>query len=234
MNHEKRNSRLGGNAAIAMGVLYLLVGITFFSQPEAQRVSIADGDEALIKFYVSMDKNRIPHTLLHFELGLISLLAFAVVPAITDRVNADRSPFLSWIRNLGLLGYTSFAMYNFRALDGEYSHAQAIATTTGDVQNAIVTSAKLIPIDRIGFLDYWCVGLWLIVINFFAFRANAFPRWLAVVGMGFGIMYWSMFLAYVLERGVFAQVANGLGGILLAPIWLIAIGFTLRRRTRDA
>ena len=80
-------SKLGGVCSGLMGISYLLVGIIYFLQPAAQRTSIASTDENLLRFYLSMAQSPATHTILHALLALISVLAFASVPACVGPVN---------------------------------------------------------------------------------------------------------------------------------------------------
>jgi len=215
-----------------MGISYLLVGIVYFLQPSAQRTSIASTDENLLRFYLSMAQNPAAHTILHALLALISLLAFAAVPAISTMARSRHAAWQQWVTKLAYLGFASFAMYNFRALHAEYAHAKAIAVADPVNQLVLLTSAKLIPTDWYGFLSYGCVGLWIIATSVSGLTSGAFPRLLAYVGVGFAVMYWLLVCGYLFQTTELAAIANGLGAMLLGPVWLIWIGMRLARGSR--
>ena len=220
-------SKLGGVCSGLMGISYLLVGIIYFLQPAAQRTSIASTDENLLRFYLSMAQSPAAHTILHALLALISVLAFAAVPAISTIVRSRHEAWQQWATKLAYLGFASFAMYNFRAVHAEYAHAKAIAAADPVNQLVLLTSAKLIPTDWYGFLSYGCVGLWIIATSVFGLASGAFPRLLAYVGIAFGVMYWLLVCAYLVQITELAGIANGIGAMLLGPVWFIWIGMRL-------
>ena len=217
-------NKLEGVCSALMGVGYLLVGIIYFLQPVEQRTSIASTDENLLRFYLSMARSPAAHTILHALLAFISVLAFAVVPATSTMVRSTHEDWRRWTTNLAYLGFASFAMYNFRALHAEYAHAKAIEAADRMNQIAILTSAKLIPTDWFGFLSYGCVGLWIIATSVLGLASRVLPRPLAYVGIAFGVMYWLMVSAYLIQITELAAVANGIGSMVLGPIWFIWLG----------
>ena len=65
-------------------------------------------------------------------------------------------------------------------------------------------------------------------------RTSALPRVLGYVGIAVGIAYWSVLAGNVLNVELLTTIGAGLGGVILAPIWFIGIGISLRRGTAPA
>jgi len=78
-------------------------------------------------------------------------------------------------------------------------------------------------------LGFGVVGIWVLVVNGLALRATTLPTPLAYLGIALGLIYWLGALSGIIGQPIIAELATGLGGALLAPLWYIWVGRILRK-----
>ena len=96
-----------------------------------------------------------------------------------------------------------------------------------DAQQAISAVGEP-ALDRNFMFGFGLVGLWLVAINWLAWRWDAYPRILALIGVGAGLAYWAFAAGNQFGVGVLGQ-AGPLVGLVLLPAWLVWTGMVLRR-----
>lgn len=116
---------------------------------------------------------------------------------------------------------------SFRALALE--PGRAAAYLAGDAATQTLLEATSLSLDPQGWLAYGGAGLWFLVINLLALRAGAWPKVLSYLGIAGAILYWLALAGTVLENTTLVQLVAGLGGVIVGPIFLIWMGFRLRR-----
>ena len=111
--------------------------------------------------------------------------------------------------------------------------AAAYASADATTKTAIAATAQT-QVDPEGWLGFGVVGAWAITAGVLILRTSALPHVLGYVGIAVGIAYWSVLAGNVLNVELLTLVGAGLGGVILAPIWFIGIGISLRRGTAPA
>jgi hypothetical protein len=215
--------RLGGACAIVAGLSYVLVGITYFLLPSAQRPT-----ERSAIFLPSYAENPIFTRLLNWEFALGALFAIGAVIAITDLVRPQSDGLARWTGNLAILGFAVTAVTGFRALALQPRIAAAYVAADASAKTAIATNSNP-SLDPEGWLGFGVVGVWVLVASALALRGNALPRSIAYVGIAAGVLYMFVVAGYVTGNEMLIAVAAGIGGVIAAPIWFVGIGITLLR-----
>ncbi len=216
----------------AIAGCYFLIAALFFLQPAVQRIRIGSTDEAFINFFRSYAGNPWSHMWVHIVATMMSLLALAVVPVFSTLSSRKDDILSRWSNMLGLLGYSVFAVANARSINGEYDFAK-IFVTLGDAEMPLaIASGKMIELERLGVITFGCVAIWVLVTAIKGIKSKVFPGWLGAIGVGFAltnILIIGDFWPY-LGVGKLAQIAIGLGGAILGPIWFLGLGGAIRGR----
>ena len=214
--------KLGGTAAILVGVSYIVVGIAYFLQPpELQAGGIGN------PFWTTLAQNPTAHVILQWALALGGILALAAIPAISMLVRSASEGWLRWAAALAYLGFAVVAISNFRAVALERSWAADYAAGDASTQAAIATLGTA-GLDPQGWLVFGGVGLWLLVVSLLALRGDTLPLILAYLGIATTVAYWLVVAGLVLGVALLVAIGAGLGGIVLAPIWYIWMGVRVR------
>jgi uncharacterized protein DUF4386 len=220
--------RLGGACAIVLGVSYVLVGITYFLVPDAQRPGMA-----IESFYPSYAANPLFARLLNWELALGALFAICAVLAIQDAVRSAAEGLARWTGNLAIIGFAVTAIDGFRALSLQPQIAAGYVAADNSAKAAIAATG-VTAIDPDGWLAFGAVGAWALATSVLILRTAAFPRVLGYVGIAVGILYGLVVAGNYLGIPQLIAVAAGLGGVVAAPIWFIGLGSTLLRGSAPA
>ena len=224
---EKSVSRLGGICSIIVGILYVLIGVTFLLVPAEQQGGTAIED--LVKFLPSFHQNPTAMTLLYWEFGLGAILAIAAVPAISGLVRGVNEGWTRWTSNLAFFGFAVVAIYYFQML--AIAPSRAAAFVAGD---ASTKAALAVPmgVDPQFVLRYGVIGFWMFVVNILALKGKKLPWILAVVGIIAAVLYWLLGFNDLLGvASTLRPIIAVAGGMIAAPIWYIWVGVKLQRTT---
>lgn len=215
--------RLGGACAIVVGISYILVGVTYFLLPPAQRPGAS-----IASFLASYAQDPTITRLLFWELAVGALFAICVVLALADILRAGGEGWARWMSNLAIIGFAVTALNSFRSLSLQPVVAAAYASADATTKTAIAATAQT-QIDPDGWLGFGVVGAWALTAGVLMLRTSALPRVLGYVGIAVGIAYWSVLAGNVLNVELLTSIGAGVGGVILAPIWFIGMGISLRR-----
>lgn len=224
MVEERSIARVGGSAAVLIGLLSVWGGLTYLFLPADQRLGI-EGARLLPSF----DRDPALLQLLFWQLTLIALLGIAVVPALSLRVRATNAGIILWTGVLAVLGFAFTAAGHLLSVSRLPKIADAFVA--GDPS----TQAALLPIwrsslDPQALWGYGAVGLWILVASVLALRARALPQALAGVGIVVAILHWLIPVGLALEnQGVLGTVIAlfAVGSVA----WYGWLGSHLRRTT---
>lgn len=215
-------SKLGGNCAIVVGILYALIGIIFILLPPEQQ------DAAHPQFLSSLAQNGTMSLLLWLTFGLVGLFALAVVPPVSRQVYQTNPAWVRWASNLAFLGFAVTAVENFRTLGLMPQKAAAYVAGDATIQAAIQATANVNDLDPLTILGFGCVGFWVLVVSVLALRNQVWPKSVNIVGALLALVYALALIGNAWQIVPVIQLA-ALGAIILAPIWYIWMGLLLRR-----
>jgi hypothetical protein len=222
---DKSVAKVGGACSIIVGILYVLIGITFLLVPAEQKGGIDD----IAGFLPSFHQNPTAMTLLYVEFAVSAILAIAAVPAISRLVRTVNEGWARWTSNLAFLGFAIVAIYYFQMI--AITPSRAAAFVAGD---ASTKAALAVPtgVDPQFLLRYGCIGLWILVVSILALRGGKLPKLLSIVGIVAAILYWALGVNDVLGVAMAMRPIIAIaGGIITAPIWHIWIGLKLIKTT---
>ena len=118
-------SKLGGNCSILLGILYLVIGITYLLLPADQKQT-----SAVDKFLPSFAENPTTQIIQFWGFALSGLIAIAVVLAVSESVRSENEGWVRWTSTLAILGFAVIAINNFRNI--AYQPGLARAYVEGD------------------------------------------------------------------------------------------------------
>jgi len=216
-------SKLGGNCSILLGILYLVIGVTYLLLPADQKQT-----SALDKFLISFAQNPTTQTIQFWVFALSGLIGIAVVLAVSESVRSANEGWIRWTSNLAVLGFAVVAINNFRNI--AFQSGRATAYLKGDaVTKTVIELSGPFSLDPQGWMGFGAVGLWVLVVSLPALRAGTWPKLLTYVGIATAVAYWLIVVGSVLNQEALFTIGAALGGIILAPIWYIWAGLRLRQ-----
>jgi hypothetical protein len=215
--------KLGGNSSILLGILYLVIGITYLLLPADQKQT-----SAVDKFLPSLAENPTTQIIQWWGFALSGLVAIAVVLAVSEGVRSENEGWVRWTSTLAILGFAVVAINNFRNI--AYQPALARTYVEGDaVTKTVIELGGPFGLDPQGWLGFGAVGLWVLVVSLLALRAGTWPKLLTYIGIATAVAYWLIVAGFVSNQEMLFTIGAALGGIILAPIWYIWAGLRLRQ-----
>lgn len=147
------------------------------------------------------------NTLHHWGLALSGVFAIAMVMAVSGVVRAANEGAVLFASGLAYLGYTVLAISHFRSLAVYPTLAEWYVAGDASVQAGIGAAGYLINLDPQGWLGFGGPGLWALVINLLALEKGIWPKALAYVGIGTGILAWLVVAGNVFEIPLLIAIA---------------------------
>ncbi len=225
---EKQNvSKLGGITAIAMGVLYLLVGLIYVLTPADQKAYMD-----FARFWPSFAEIPVFGVMQSVVWFLIGILALAAVPAISRLISLECGELLCWMKRLGLFGFAVGALQEIRSAALSVRIAQAYVTGSEAVKNSIIATQGVQGLDPLFVFAFGFVGLWFFSYNLTALLRGTLPKVLSIIGIAGGVAYWLALIGNVFQIIPIIIVA-AIAAIVIAPIWLIWIGGMLLKTKQE-
>lgn len=164
------------------------------------------------------------------------LLVLGLIPFVHTILENRKNLIAHWSTTLGFLGYAVFAVANARSINGEYDFAHVFSRLSNNEILLSIAAGKTIELERLGIITFGCVGIWILISSFRGMKMAVFSKPLGYVGIGFALMNFLIigdFWPY-LGVGRPAQIAIGLGGAILGPIWFMGIGNYMKMRSRNS
>lgn len=219
-------TRLGGTCSILAGALLPVSAIAYLLMPSAQQ-SWADPAAYLVSFAQAPTFATIEY----WTSVLAAILGLAVVVAIPHIIRPVHEGWLRWATTLAVVGYSVIALQYLRELALIPPMAERFLAADLSTRAVAAASLYLVLLDPHGWITYGAVGAWFLVINILALPGKRWPRPLSYVGIGGGACYWLIVAGTVLRVDALVAIAAA-AGALLGPIWLVWMGFVLRRSSR--
>ena len=219
-------SKLGGTCSILVGVSYLVAAAVYLLSPV--KVQDAAGIPPG-QFLETLAQDATGYTVSLGIAALDSLLAIAVILAISGSLQSANPGWVRWTSNLAIVGSAINAVEFLNRI--VLNPARAAAYVKGDaaVKAALTVPGALAGLDPQAWLRFGAVGLFILVVSVLALRGNIWPKSLAYVGIGLAIAYGLVVTTNLLQIQLFTAIVGGIGFVVLAPIWYIWLGVRLRR-----
>ncbi|WP_424948194.1 hypothetical protein [Candidatus Spongiihabitans sp.] len=156
---------------------------------------------------------------------MTGVFALGGIKSIQYLLGAVESSLFHWAISLGYLGNAVTAISYFRILGGESKRALAYSIGNEATREAIVSFS--IAIDTQGWLIFGATGIFLAIINGFAWQLRSWPRWISGLGLIMAVFSGVAWLGLLTNQSSLINFAAGVGGIVLGPIWWGGIGITV-------
>ena len=220
--------KFGGIAAIAVGVLNLLVGVTHFMLPRAQ-LRGAGGITAA--FYESLSKNSLIFSLHYWIVTVLSLLTLAVIAAFFSLLREHRTGPLCWGMVVGFLG-AALSTIDFAYVAVEAPRLAKVFMGAAPATQSLLLVVGIPHIDPC-FFAWGLMGVFALTVNTAALRHRLLPRALGCIGVAGSVLFFLVFLGSLSRTAWLIDFAVALGGLVVGPLWYIWTGSVLRNRGRS-
>ena len=214
--------KLGGACAILLGIAKFLASIAYFVVPPEQRLTVP-GAQLLPSF---AQGSTFLMAIFWLE-ALVGVLGLAVVPALSSLVRTANEGWVRWTSNLALVGYAVSAVGYLLTVARLPGIAAAYVAGDASTKAALAVVWKSSP-DLLGMWGYGVIGVWVLVVNLLAMRANTLPKLSTYVGLVLAALYVLVPVALLLKASTLILIVVGAGAVV-APIWYIWSGLILRR-----
>ncbi len=223
----KRNdlALVGGICAILAGLASATTGATYILLPVEQSPGSIPAE-----FLASVGQNGSMLMLHYIAFIATALFGLGTIPAISALAPSANAGLLQWVKALAYIGFAVTAISYQRQL--EYVPILAARFLEGDeLTKALMTGniMTLAGLDWYGFMRFGGVGLWILVVNLYAWRQGTIPTVLALLGISTALLYWCIVTSFAAGIGLLLMLGAGLGGTLIGPIWYIWMGVHLLR-----
>ena len=215
--------KLGGRTAVGLGLVYLLIGITYFMVPPAQLKGFS------AEFWPSLVDAPTWRRIFQFAQALGAALGVAVVLGVREYAQKDEEAWLGWTSVLAYIGYALGIIDNVRSLQLERLQSVIFVGATGPVKDSIIANTALYNLDSMGVLGFGAVGLWVLVSSRTLARAGRIPKGLGYLGIATSLLMAMVVVGYATLNTAFLGLAAGLGGFIIAPAYFIWLGLSLQR-----
>lgn len=219
-NSGRWGSKLGGLAAILIGILNIVVVIYVVAATGPQRYDPVEG----ITYFAA---HPLSLSVAWIIFAASAVLAYTVIPVVWDLVQDEHRDWARAATIFGIVGYTVLGVWaiTLTRTAPELAHR----FVTGDEATRAAVLAMWLPeIDPDGWFSFGGLGTWLIVVNVLALRGAKLPRLHALSGVLLGIGHWATVIAAATEFEPLNLFAAGVGA-LFYPIWYIWLGILMLR-----
>jgi len=216
--------RVGWISSLTVGILYLLVGVTHFLLPFDQ---LRGGRGITEAFFLSLAEHSLVFSVHYWLVVLLSLFSIAVILAFFKILGSANKGIASWVTVIGIIG-TALSIVDFASVGVKAPRmAQHFSSYTGSEKWAAL-AAGLPHVDPC-FLSWGLLGIWAFACSWLALKNKLLPKNLCFVGILGGSLYILVFLGSILQEQLIVDIAVGVGGLIIAPIWYIWFGLALKK-----
>jgi hypothetical protein len=219
---KKTNNEFAGALAAAIGVLYLLLGVTFLLSP-------TEGVQDYTSVLPAYAESPATDILYGLVAALIGFLALGFVPQLSKFVGAKGSAFLTWVMYLGMLGFAVEAVDQLRSLNIISFMADSYVSGDDVTRAAVLASQPLRWIDSTCFFRFGLPGLWTLVVSISALAAGKLNRVLCVLGIVGAGFFWLTMIGNLLQAPTVMAI-GAVAAVVIGPAWYIWVGISLIRK----
>ncbi|MDJ0788081.1 MAG: hypothetical protein QNK05_14825 [Myxococcota bacterium] len=219
--------RLGGLASMCVGAAYLLSAAAFLAQPPVLR-----GAGSPHEFWLALAEGSTPHLALHWFSALSGILGLAVVPAVLRLVRDEAEGLALWASALAYVGFAVTARSHLMEVEFDLRVAPLYATLAPETQATVPLIAGLALDVPHGWLTMGGIGFWVFAVSWLGLRAESLSRGLVYLGFALATAFLAAVVGFSFLLLPLVTLGVGLGGLVLAPVWFVWLGFALRDRAR--
>ncbi len=220
--------RFGGSAAIAVGALNLLVGLTHFLMPRAQLRGAAGITAA---FFESLSKSSWVFALHYWLVVALSLLTFAVIAASLSLLHEHRTGPVRWASAVGFFG-AALAAIDFAGIAVEAPRLAKLFVNAEPSARPLLLVFGVPHVDPC-FFSWGLLGIFALIVSRAAMRHSLIPRALGIIGLVGGVLFILVFLGALSRTAWLIDFAVAMGGLVIGPLWYFWIGKVFRSMGRS-
>lgn len=224
---RKHLFQTGWFCSILVGLLYVSVAVTHFFLPLEQ---LRGGQAISEAFFVSLAGHSLMFSVHYGLVVILALLSIPVVLAIHERIRPAHPGLVLWMTVVGILG-SALAMVDFASVGIKAPRIAHGFLEASPLEKSVIVMNGLPHVDPC-FLAWGLLGIWALVCNVLACKNRSYPRFLGAVGILGGGAYLLACLGSVVQMQRLVDVAVGLGGLILAPVWYVGFGIVMRTWSR--
>jgi hypothetical protein len=202
-----------GIAKIVSPILYILMDPNLHAEVPGKTFlpAFADHPNLLLAFFWSE--------------ALVGIFGLALVPGVNALMKGKNEGWINFGSNLAIIGYGVSTVGYLLSIARLPAIAKAFVTNPSTQPVLAVTWKS--SIDLLGFWGYTAIGLWILFVSITALQHNVYPKLLGWLGIILTIPHLLvLFGTYFKNQSILSSVL--IIGVL-APIWYIWMGLTLRR-----
>jgi hypothetical protein len=215
--------KLGGRMSIGLGLIYLVIGLTYFMVPPAQLKGFS------ADFWPSLVDSPTWRRIFQFAQALGAAWGVAVVLGVREYSDKKHEAWLGWTSVLAYIGYALGIIDNVRSFQLERLQSVIFMAADPAVKASIVANTAIYNLDSMGVLGFGAVGLWVLVSSHTLAMDGKIPKALGWIGAVTALLMAVVVLGYATMNTAFLSVAAGLGGFIAAPTYFIWLGMSLNR-----
>ena len=218
-----RGSKLGGIAAIIIGLVNIVLVVYVVGATGAQRYDAG-------AFFEYFSKSPLALSVAWIFIVMSSILAYAVIPVVADLVMPVNRDWTRFATLYGIAGFTVMGVWaiTLTRLMPELSRNYVAGGQA--VKDAIVAYG-LHEIDPDGWFSFGGPGAWLIIVNIMAIRGRKLHKLHAIAGIILGIGLWSTVFGALFSNEPLNLFAAATAA-LFYPVWFIWLGIRFIRDAR--
>ncbi len=211
------NNKNIGFAALLCAAFYIIVGMTHFLMPSAQ-LHFSSGVTS--EFFISLTKNATAFHVHYWAFVIASILNIGVIYGVTNHLKF--SAFYQFTAILAIIGL-SVTAYDFARMHYQAIHlAEKFVTSDAFIKDIILIQG-LDRLDAYG-IGFNLLGFYLFILSYHTLGTKIWSRTISIIGILAGILLQFVLIGILTRIGILIDIAAGMGGIVLAPLFFIGIG----------
>jgi|WetSurMetagenome_2_1015567.scaffolds.fasta_scaffold05789_6 hypothetical protein len=216
--------RVGWISSIIVGILYILVGVTHFLLPLDQLRGGRGINEA---FFLSLAEHSLIFSIHYWIVVVLSLFSISVILVFYKIISSAHRDIVLWVTVIALIG-TALSIVDFASVGVKAPRiAQQFSSYTA-IEKSVAIIIGIPHIDPC-FLSWGLLGIWSSVCNWLALKTKLLPKTICYIGIIGSCLYMLVFLGSLFQKQLIVDIAVGVGGLIIAPIWYIWFGLTIKK-----
>lgn len=206
-------------SAVLCALAYVSAGACFVFDPSSAFPRGSD------EYWLALSQNNPIRQIFLLSFALAGIFTFAPIARITHQLKATAGSFAYWSAQLGYLAFGLTTVNYVRILSGE--PVRAAAMLAGDDSTRTAITSFSISLDTQGWILFGVAGLFYFGVNYTALRQQSWHPAVAFLGLLSALLCWLAFAGLILENMQLVEIAAGAGGVLIGPLWWLAMAKVL-------
>lgn len=207
-------------SAVLCALAYISAGACFVFDPSSAFPRGSD------EYWMALANDNPIRQFFLLSFALAGIFTFAPIARMIQCLKAMPGSFTYWSGQLGYLAFGLTTINYVRILSGE--PVRAAAFLSGDDSARTAISSFSIGLDTQGWILFGIAGLFYFGVNYAALKQRSWHPAIALLGLLSALLCWLAFAGLLLEQMKLVEVAAGLGGVVVGPLWWLAMAKALQ------